>query len=67
MTGGYTPYRAAHGLDRALFQKLTEGSWIDAHENLILCGPTGVGKSWLSSALGHKACPAKCPSTNGTS
>jgi DNA replication protein DnaC len=60
-------YRAAHGLDRALFQKLTEGSWIDAHENLILCGPTGVGKSWLSSALGHKACPAKCPSTNGTS
>jgi DNA replication protein DnaC len=23
---------------------------------LILCGPTGVGKSWLSSALGHKAC-----------
>jgi len=49
-------YRAARGLDRALFQKLTEGSWIDAHENLILCGPTGVGKSWLASALGHKAC-----------
>jgi DNA replication protein DnaC len=23
---------------------------------LILCGPTGVGKSWLASALGHKAC-----------
>jgi DNA replication protein DnaC len=37
-------YRAARGLDRALFQKLGEGSWIDAHENLILCGPTGVGK-----------------------
>ena len=49
-------YRAARGLDRALFQKLAEGSWIDAHENLILCGPTGVGKSWLASALGHKAC-----------
>jgi transposase/DNA replication protein DnaC len=49
-------YRAARSLDRALFQKLTEGSWIDAHENLILCGPTGVGKSWLASALGHKAC-----------
>ena len=28
-------YRAARGLDRALFQKLAEGSWIDAHENLI--------------------------------
>jgi DNA replication protein DnaC len=49
-------YRAARGLDRPLFQKLADGSWIDAHENLILCGPTGVGKSWLSSALGHKAC-----------
>ena len=23
---------------------------------MILCGPTGVGKSWLASALGHKAC-----------
>jgi hypothetical protein len=49
-------YRAARGLDRTLFQKLAEGAWIDAHENLILCGPTGVGKSWLASALGHKAC-----------
>ena len=49
-------YRAARGLDRALFQKLVDGQLIDAHENLILCGPTGVGKSWLASALGHKAC-----------
>jgi DNA replication protein DnaC len=36
--------------------KLAEAAWIDAHENLIPCGPTGVGKSWLASALGHKAC-----------
>jgi DNA replication protein DnaC len=35
-------YRAARGLDRALFQKLIAGDWIDAHENLILCGPTGL-------------------------
>jgi DNA replication protein DnaC len=49
-------YRAARGLDRALFQKLAAGGWINAHENLILCGPTGIGKSWLASALGHKAC-----------
>src|SRR5579864_3070575 len=38
------------------------GAWervfdsLDAHDNLILCGPTGVGKSWLACALGHKAC-----------
>jgi len=49
-------YRAARGLDRALFNKLVEGSWIDAHDNLILCGPTGIGKSWLACSLGHKAC-----------
>jgi len=49
-------YRTPRGLDRALFQKLVEGGWIDAHDNLALIGPTGVGKSWLASALGHKAC-----------
>ena len=49
-------YRSPRGLDRALFQKLVEGEWINAHDNLALVGPTGVGKSWLASALGHKAC-----------
>src|ERR1700716_3995037 len=49
-------YRSPRGLDRALSQKLAKGEWIEAHENLALVGPTGVGKSWLASALGHKAC-----------
>ena len=30
--------------------------WIDAHDNLALVGPSGVGKSWLACAIGHKAC-----------
>jgi DNA replication protein DnaC len=47
-------YRTPRGLDRALFQKLTAGKWID--DNLILCGNTGLGKSWLASALAHRAC-----------
>ena len=49
-------YRSPRGLDRALFQKLAQGDWIKAHDNLALIGPTGVGKSWLASALGHNAC-----------
>src|SRR5258708_3653286 len=55
-------YRAPRGLDRGLFHKLVGGEWIDAHDNLILCGPTGVGKSWLACALGHKpaATTARC-------
>ncbi|OBP68172.1 IS21-like element helper ATPase IstB [Mesorhizobium loti] len=49
-------YRSERGLDRALFVKLIAGDWIDAHDNLAICGPSGVGKSWLACALGHKAC-----------
>ena len=49
-------YRAARGLDRALFLKLGQGAFIDQHDNLVICGPTGVGKSWLACALAHQAC-----------
>ncbi len=49
-------YRAARGLDRGQFQKLAEGQWVDAHDNLALVGPSGVGKSWLACAIGQKAC-----------
>jgi DNA replication protein DnaC len=48
--------RAARGLDRALFQKLAGGEWIDRKQNVLIVGPTGIGKSWLACALGHKAC-----------
>ena len=49
-------YRAPRGLDRVLFLKLAQGSFIDQHDNLVICGPTGVGKSWLASALAQQAC-----------
>ena len=49
-------YRAARGLDRALFLKLAGCDWIREHRNILLTGPCGIGKSWLACALGHKAC-----------
>lgn len=49
-------YRSSRKLDRSLFARLIAGDWITAHDNLVICGPTGVGKSWLACALGHKAC-----------
>jgi DNA replication protein DnaC len=48
--------RTPRGLDRSLFQKLTTCSWIRDSQHLLIGGPTGVGKSWLACALGHKAC-----------
>ena len=48
--------KAPRGLDKPLFAKLAAGDWIDQHQNLIIVGKTGLGKSWLACALGHKAC-----------
>jgi DNA replication protein DnaC len=48
--------RTPRGIDRAVFAKLIAGDWIDRHENLLITGATGLGKSWIACALGHKAC-----------
>jgi DNA replication protein DnaC len=49
-------FRVPRGLDRALFQKLASCEWVRDHHHLVVVGPTGIGKSWLACALGHKAC-----------
>jgi DNA replication protein DnaC len=51
-----TDLRTPRGLDRGLFQKLATCGWIRENQHLLIGGPTGVGKSWLACALGHKAC-----------
>jgi len=48
--------KAARGLDKPLLAKLIAGDWIAQHQNLIIVGKTGLGKSWLACALAHKAC-----------
>jgi len=49
-------YRHPRGLDRALLSQLATCQWIATHHNLLLTGPTGVGKTWLACALAHQAC-----------
>ena len=49
-------YQSPRGLDRALFLKLAACDWIAEPRNLLITGASGLGKSWLACALGHKAC-----------
>jgi hypothetical protein len=60
-------YRVHRGLDRALFHKLADGEWIDAHDNLILCGPTASAKVGLPvlSATRPAATIARCSIVSG--
>lgn len=48
--------RHPRGLDRALFARLMTGHWVSAHQNILICGPTGVGKTYLACALANQAC-----------
>jgi len=48
--------KVARGLDKALFAKLVAGDWIERHQNVLIIGQAGVGKSFVACALGHKAC-----------
>ena len=49
-------YRAPRGLDKALILSLSSCRWITEGLNLIINGPTGVGKTWIACALAQKAC-----------
>lgn len=49
-------YQHPRGLDRKLMRTLSSSEWIRQKQNLVLIGPTGIGKSWLGCALAQKAC-----------
>lgn len=49
-------FRAARGLKRAQIEQLSNSQWVGYHQNVIITGSTGTGKTFLACALGHKAC-----------
>lgn len=49
-------YQHPRGLDRKLLRSLGSSEWIRQKQNVLLLGPTGIGKSWIGCALAQKAC-----------
>ena len=43
-------------LDKNMLLRFSNCSWVEKKQNVIIEGPTGVGKSFIGSALGHQAC-----------
>jgi DNA replication protein DnaC len=48
--------RAPRGLDPAQLANILELGWVREHLNVLVTGPTGVGKSYVAAALAHAAC-----------
>jgi len=49
-------FATSRGLPREVVLSLGTGAWIRDHHNLLMSGPTGIGKSWLASAFVESAC-----------
>ena len=49
-------YQHPRGLDRKLLRSLARSEWVRQKQNILLLGPTGIGKSWIGCALAQKAC-----------
>jgi len=49
-------YRTPRAMDKSVILKLAAGDWIYQAHNVIITGPTGVGKTYLACALANRAC-----------
>lgn len=49
-------YGKDRNLDRNQIHRLAQCTFIDNYENILITGSTGIGKSYLASALGYHAC-----------
>ena len=48
-------YGVSRGLSRQVVLELANPQWVDAHHNVLIAGPTGIGKSFIACALGNAA------------
>lgn len=49
-------FQVERGLKHSQIEQLKDSRWVEFHQNVIVTGPTGTGKSFLACALGQKAC-----------
>lgn len=49
-------YQHPRGLNQSLIASLLQNDWIDKHQNLLITGPCGCGKTYIACALAHAAC-----------
>lgn len=49
-------YQHPRGLKQAMMASLLQCDWLSKHQNLLVTGPCGSGKTYISCALGHSAC-----------
>ena len=49
-------YKKDRGFTKSQILELGQLQWVKKHQNLVITGPTGAGKSWLAQAIGQQAC-----------
>jgi len=49
-------FNLKRALDKNMMLRFSDSGWIEKHYNIIVTGPTGIGKSFIASAFGNTAC-----------